>query len=143
VANALYGKFKESLLSQNPSIDLDTDTIMTILAGQSADYTPNDSSHQFFSSLVGPYGNSGSTAYNGGATLGTKTVTLGVFDAADSTLTTVTAGNPCEHVIVFKSITDANTSPLICHMDSGTGIPVTPNGGDILITWSGSGIFSL
>lgn len=143
MANALYGTFKAALLTQSPSIDFDADTIMAILAGQSAAYTPNDSTDDFFADLVGPYGNSGSTAYNGGATLGTKTTALGVFDAADSTLTTVTAGNACEHVIVYKSITDAASSPLVCHMDTGTGLPVTPNGGDILITWNASGIFSL
>lgn len=143
MANALYGKFKEGCLTQTPSIDFDVDTIMAILAGQSAAYTPNDSTDDFFSDVVGPWGNSGGTGFNSGTAIGTKTMALGLFDGADTTLTTVTAGNACEHVVVFKSITDAATSPLICHMDTGTGLPVTPNGGDILIQWAAGGIFNL
>lgn len=144
MANTLYGKFKEAALSHTPSIDFDADTIMVILAGQSAAYTPNASTDDFFNDIVGPYGNSGGTAFNSGATLGTKTVTLGVFDSADPTLTTVTAGNACEQIVLYKSITDGPSSPLIAWMDTATaGLPVTPNGGDILITWNASGIFGL
>jgi hypothetical protein len=37
-----------------------------------------------------------------------------------------------------------STSALICFLDTGvTGLPVTPNGGDITITWNASGIFAL
>ena len=38
----------------------------------------------------------------------------------------------------------AGTSRLIAYIDTGvTGLPVTPNGGDINITWDAAGIFTL
>ena len=27
------------------------------------------------------------------------------------------------------------TSPLIAYIDTATGLPITPNGGDIIVTW--------
>jgi hypothetical protein len=66
--------------------------------------------------------------------LASKTTTLGVFDAADITLTAVT-GDPCEVVIVYKDTGADATSNLIAVFGTGTGLPVTPNGGDITIQW--------
>jgi hypothetical protein len=63
----------------------------------------------------------------------------GVLDGANVTLTSVT-GDQSEAVIVFLDTGVAGTSPLVCFIDSGTGLPVTPNGGNITITWNGSGI---
>ena len=38
----------------------------------------------------------------------------------------------------------AGTSRLIAYIDTGVaGLPVTPNGGDINITWDAAGIFTL
>jgi len=132
MASALYPKAKESFISQNPSIDLDTDTIKAALV-DTGTYTYS-AAHQFYSSVSGVVGTP--------VTLTSKTVTNGVFDAADVTFTAVT-GNSVEAIIIYKDTGSAATSPLIAYLDSGTGLPVTPNGGDITITWSGSGIFSL
>jgi len=132
MASALYPKAKESFISQNPSIDLDTDTIKAALV-DTGTYTYS-AAHQFYSSVSGVVGTP--------VTLTSKTVTNGVFDAADVTFTAV-AGNSVEAIIIYKDTGSAATSPLIAYLDSGTGLPVTPNGGDITITWSGSGIFSL
>jgi hypothetical protein len=74
-------------------------------------------------------------------TLLSKTTTLGVFDAADITLTAVT-GDPCEVVIVYKDSGVDSSSPLIAVFGTGTGLPVTPNGGDITIQWD-SGNFRI
>ena len=65
MASALYLKAKESFVSQNPALDLDTDTIKVALVNVSTDYTYS-SAHQYKSSV---------TSYSGTTdqTLGTKT----------------------------------------------------------------------
>jgi hypothetical protein len=74
--------------------------------------------------------------------VGTPTFTGGVLDGADVTWTSVT-GDVSEAVIVYLDTGTPGTSPLICFIDSGTGLPVTPNGGNITSTWHGSGICAL
>lgn len=126
MANALYAKFKESLLSQNPSVDLDTDTIKVALV--SSTYTPNTASNQYYSSVSGVIGTP--------ATLSGKSVTDGVFDASDVTFTSVTSTATVTQLVLYKDTGTASNSPLIALIDSATsGLPVTPNGGDITVSW--------
>lgn len=135
MANALYTKYKESMLSLNPSVDLDTDTIKVALV--TASYSANMSTDQYYSSVsanvVGTPG-----------TLASKTITNGVFDAADLTFTAV-SGSQVTQIVIYKDTGSGASSPLIARIDAATGLPVTPNGGDITITWdSGSNkIFAL
>lgn len=77
-------------------------------------------------------------------TLASKTTTAGVFDAADVTFPSV-SGNSVEGVLIYKDTGTESTSPLIAYLNSGTGLPVTPNGGNIQVQWdSGSNkIFKL
>jgi hypothetical protein len=37
--------------------------------------------------------------------------------------------------VIYKDTGTAATSPLIAYIDTATGLPVTPNGGDITVTW--------
>ena len=76
--------------------------------------------------------------------LTSKTVTNGVFDAADVTFTAVT-GNTVEAVILYLDSGTPSTSPLIYYADqsSGAAFQITPTGSDIDIQWSASGIFAL
>lgn len=69
------------------------------------------------------------------ATLASKTTTAGVLDAGDVTFTAVAAGAACDMVLLYKDTGVAGTSRLIAKIDSATGLPVTPNGGDILVAW--------
>ena len=69
--------------------------------------------------------------------------TNGVFDGADVTFTSVT-GSSVEALVLYIDTGSAATSPLVAYIDTSvTGLPVTPNGGDIAITWNASGIFAL
>lgn len=69
------------------------------------------------------------------AALTSKTVTNGVADAADFTQTAVT-GDRFEFLYIFKDTGTETTSRLLVHLDSGTNLPITPNGGDISVSWS-------
>ncbi|MBF0140068.1 MAG: hypothetical protein HQL74_07295 [Magnetococcales bacterium] len=69
------------------------------------------------------------------STLGSKTTTFGVFDAADVTFTSVT-GDTSEALIIYKDTGTENTSKLILFVGTATGLPVTPSGGDVDVVWS-------
>lgn len=58
----------------------------------------------------------------------------GVADAADVTFLAV-SGAVSEAIVIVKWVTTAADSPLIAFIDSATGLPVTPNTGDIGIAW--------
>ena len=70
-------------------------------------------------------------------------VGTGVFDAADTTFTSVT-GDAADYLVLWKNSGSAATSPLAVTFDSATtGLPVTPNGGNIVVTWNASGILAI
>jgi hypothetical protein len=73
------------------------------------------------------------------------TVASGVFDC--TTVTWVAAsGDQSEAIIFFvdDGTVSGNSSRLVCYLDTGqTGLPVTPNGGDITFTPSSVGVFEL
>ena len=123
MTNALYTKAKEAFLSAG--VNLASDTIKVALV-DTGTYTVNIATHQFYSSVTGVVGTP--------QTLASKTVTNGVFDAADVTFTSVT-GATVEALIIYKDTGSSATSPLIAYIDTATGLAVTPNGGDITITW--------
>lgn len=79
-----------------------------------------------------------------GAMVG-KSITSGVFDATDVTLNSV-VGDPSEAVIIYKHTGVDATSPVIAYIDSAaSGLPVTPNGGNIILSWDNgaSKVFAL
>jgi len=63
-----------------------------------------------------------------------KTVELGVADAADITAATVT-GDAFDSLNIYKNTGAEATSRLIAYIDTATGLPCTPNGGDITVQW--------
>lgn len=69
-------------------------------------------------------------------TMVTATTTDGAADADDVTFSSVTAGDQVGAVLIYKRIgvADADTV-LIAWLDTATGLPITTNGGDIIITW--------
>ena len=80
------------------------------------------------------------------ATLSTVTVAApgGTVDADDTTFTTVT-GDQSEAVVLYHDTGVEATSTLIACLDASTvtGLPVTPGGGNLDITWHADGIFKL
>lgn len=130
MANALYTTFKNGLgLKQ---FDLDVDVIKCTLV-DSADYT--------FSAAHSTYATDVPAAARvaESADLAATWSTAGVLDSADFTFTSVT-GDPCEALVLW----DSTNGKLIAFYDSGmSGMPVTPNGGNIVVTVHASGWLSL
>ncbi len=134
MANALYPKWKEQLLQFTANNDLSAGTVKVALIDTGV-YTYN-SADQFFSAAS-------SASIGTPQTIGSKTFTNGTFDGSDVTFTAVT-GNSVEALILYVDTGSNATSPLVAYIDTSvTGLPVTPNGGDIAITWNASGIFAL
>lgn len=122
MANVLYDKGREKFL--RGEISWNADDIKAVLVSEYV----FGAAHEFLSSIV--VGNRVATSAN----LDSKTTIAGVADAADVTYSAVT-GDPVSAVVLYKDTADPATSPLIAYIDDATGIPVTPNGGDITIEW--------
>jgi hypothetical protein len=60
----------------------------------------------------------------------------GVLDADDSSFAAVAPGGACGAVLLYKDTGAEASSPLVLYLDSLTGLPVTPDGGDIVATWN-------
>jgi len=131
MASAIYPKAKEALWSG--AINIPSDAIRAVLI-DTGTYTYN-SAHDFYNDLSGVVG-AESSAFS------SKTVTNGVFDAADITFSAVT-GATVEAIVIFQDTGNVATDRLIAYIDTATGLPVQPNGGDIVVTWNASGICSL
>lgn len=138
MANAVYNKWKEALIQASSGSALNgsgTTGVYAVLI-DTGTYTFNQS-HQYYSDLSGVVG----SAVEIGAT---KTYTGGVFDGADVTFSAV-SGASVEAIVIFVKNAGANTTwRLVAYFDTGvTGLPVTPNGGDIITAWNASGIVAL
>lgn len=123
MANALYGLGREGFLGS--SIDWISNTIKLVL-GTTGSYTVSIDTHQFLSSVAGGARVATSSAFSN------KTKTLGVADADDVLLSSVT-GATCQFIIIYQDTGSDATSRLIAYIDTATGLPVTPNGGNITI----------
>lgn len=138
MANAIYPLFKQSLLAGDANADLDNNTTTDgpfVALVDTGTYTYS-AAHQFFSSLSGIVGTD--------QRISTPTVTTGTFDGDNVTYTAV-SGATVEALVIYRKNAGANTTwRLVTYIDTSvTGLPVTPNGGDISITWNASGIFTL
>jgi len=137
MANALYNPFKQQLLDNSTALDLDSDTIKASLI-DSADYTFS-AAHDEYSGGSTDVPTAAKVAESGA--LGSLTCTNGTFDTADFSWTTV-SGDQSEAVILWDD-TVTNDRLMAFYDTSITGMPVTPNGGNINVTVNASGWFAL
>lgn len=135
MANAVYPKYKEALLGGSANVDLSGGTVKVALI-DTGTYTYS-AAHQFLTDLTGRVGTDQTIP-------ATKTITNGLFKTTGTNTFTAVTGNSVEALVLYVDTGSAATSRLVAYIDSGvTGLPVTPNGGDITITWNASGIFQL
>jgi hypothetical protein len=135
MANAVYPKYKQSLIAGDANADLDNNTTTDgpfVALVDTGVYTYS-ATHQFYSDLSGIVGTDQRVT--------TPTVTTGLFDGDDLTFPTV-SGASVEALVIYRKNSGANTTwRLVAYIDTGvTGLPVTPNGGNITVTWNASGI---
>jgi hypothetical protein len=138
MANAIYPTFKAGALRGTANFDLDDAEGVTGVYCALVDtgtYTYS-AAHDFYNDLSGVVGTDQEIL--------SKTQASGTFDGTDLTYTSV-SGNSVEALVLYRKNAGANTTwALILYEDTSvTGLPVTPNGGNITVTWNASGIFTI
>lgn len=135
MANAIYPKYKEALISGSTDVALSTGTVKVSLVDFQTQGTVYDPTHQYYSDI--------SSFVISTATITNTTVTNGVFDGDDVSFIAVT-GAESEALIIWIDTGTPTTSRLVAFLDTGvTGLPITPSGGNIDVEWNASGIFAI
>lgn len=134
MSNAMFTPGREGFLLGE--IDYDT---AVIKVSPVRGYTFS-AAHKFVSDVTG----AGGTIHGAAAVaLASKTGTGGTADAADTTFTALTAtGAAACGLLLYQSsaVTGgadvaATAQRVIGYMDTGTNLPFTPNGGDVVVAW--------
>lgn len=125
MANTLYDKARQRYLEAQ--LNMLTDTVKVLLVDTGM-YSANFAGHEFLADV--PISSRVTTP----VTMTSKSTAGGAFDAADVTFTSV-SGNSIEAILIYADTGTESTSPLIAYIDTATGLPITPNGGDIIVTW--------
>lgn len=125
MSNAIYDLARKSFLDKQ--IDMLNDTIKVALVKSS--YTPATTTDQFYDPAITAHVHATPVA------LSSKTTTAGVFDAADITFTAPVAAAVINYLVIYSDSGTATTSRLIAVLDTSTGLPLTTNGADVIVTW--------
>lgn len=138
MANAVYPKWKEAAMgaAANVSLNVNTATDGPFCALVDTGVYTYSAAHQFYSSLSGIVGTD--------QRITNPTIVSGLFDGDNVTYTAV-SGATVEALVIYRHNSGANTTwNLFAYLDTSvTGLPVTPNGGDITVTFNASGIVQL
>lgn len=140
MANALYPRWKNGIMAgiTAPSANIASAAVVKVALVDTALYT--------YSASHWLYSNVSSAVVGTPVALTNKTigvVSAGTYDADNVVFTSVT-GNTAEALVIYIDSGTAATSNLVAYIDTGvTGLPVTPNGGNINLNWDVNGIFTL
>lgn len=124
MANSLFDRGRQAFL--DAEVSWSTDNIKLVITDHT-DVTPSVSASEDLADI------SAGTVATSGNFVG-KAVTDGIADATDVPLTAVT-GDAADSISIYFDTGTAGTSLLLVFIDTATGLPVTPNGGDITIAW--------
>ena len=131
MANVLYPKFKQNLLEGD--VDIPLGTVNAYLVDL-ADYTYS-ATHELIADL--PVAARVSSVACAG-----QTVTDGTLDVTSPFVFSTVTGDASEAVII--SVDSGGSEFLAAYYDTDvSGLPVTPNGGDITVAVNASGLFDL
>jgi hypothetical protein len=134
MTDLIYPKYKEALLSGASDISLDTETVKVSLLD--TDVQAQSNTDQFYSDI-------NENAEIGTVVLANTSVSNGVFSADDVSIVPE-SNTESEALLLWIDTANTETSRLVAWLDdSVTGLPITPNGSNVDITWNQSGIFQL
>lgn len=131
MANGYFTPFTEGVL--DGSIDLDTASVKVALVRS---YTFS-AAHKFVSDVT----TAGGVINGTSVALANKTVTGGVFDADDTTIS-ATASAVNHGLLLFQASAStggadvaATAQRVIAWFDTGAGLPIQPGTGNVAVTW--------
>jgi hypothetical protein len=140
MSNSLYPLWKAALMAEvatNKSLDQGppNNAALCLLTIGTGGYVYSDS-HQYYTDLAG--------IVNVAKPLTSVTLTSNVFSAAGVVFTGVT-GSTVGAFVMFRQNAGANSTwRLVLYEDTSViGLPMVPNGGNLLVTWNTQGIFAL
>jgi len=116
------------------SIDFESDSIAAILVDSSS-YTVDLSANSTIEDIA-------EAAQISEVTLTGKSVVNGVFNCDAITFSSVTGDN-ADAIVLFVNADDVEECLLICYVDNASEFPLTPDGTDITISPSATGLFEL
>lgn len=128
MASVLHPTGKAHILGLATKVDLVADDIKALFYAGSY-----NAAHEFVSDLTG-----GSIIARSGNLAG-KTVTAGVFDANNLTITSV-SGSAFTHVKLYKDTGVDSSSVIIADFEVAS---FTPNGDDVNVVFHASGLFGI
>jgi len=130
MADAIYPEAKDAFMSG--SIDVTTDNLKIVCVSSSYTYS---AAHVDEADLAGILGES--AAFQ-------ATVTAGVLDFADVTITGIDTGETVAAYILYKDTGTPATSPLIAYKDSAAELPLAGTTGvDVIVVVNAAGFFTL
>ena len=138
MANVIYDKYKEAVLTSATDSSLTAGSVKVTLVDSGT--TEFRSTDEFYSDLSNT-----DLGILETADLTNVTCINGVLDADDVLFTDVAnTAIDAEALLLWIDTADANTSRLVAWMDTNiNGLPITPDGSNVDIIWSSSGIFKL
>jgi hypothetical protein len=139
VADQLYTAFRNALLgnSVHSAVDLDTNNTRLILRDEGADAL--NLADQDLADIT-TAAREAESANLTSPTVGTAGD--GAFDHANETISSV-SGTTVESLDYFHETGVDSTSLLFFNIDTWTGLPLTPNGGDVTIQPAAGGVFQI
>lgn len=125
MANALYDFGRNAFLTGN--LNWLTIPVWAVLI-DTTQYTVNLATDRYLVTI--PVG----ARISSSGPIGGATAVAGVADLSDVTFTAV-SGALCEAVVLYQSTGVDSTSQLIAYIDTATGLPFLPSGGNVAIQW--------
>lgn len=133
MANAIYRKYKEALLSGDTDISLTSGTVKISIMNSNYVFNVDD---EFYSDI--------SAGVVDTETFTDVTVINGVFKASDISFDAVPDDSECVSIVIWIDTSNPATSRLVCFMDVNVvGLPLVADGTPVDLTFNTSGIFQL
>lgn len=125
MASFFYGKGAQHWGAGDVAWASNTINVALVATG----YAPNANTDEFYSVAV-----SGGNIVSAGVALTSKTNVGGLLNAANTTWSTVT-GSQVTQLVVYVGGTPGSGDYLLLNLNTGTNLPVTPNGGNIVASY--------
>lgn len=139
MADAVYTDARNNILGNGThgQTDWDTDNMRAILYDEGADalnLADVDLADITTAARIAE------TANLSGTTVGVAAD--GAWDHTDETISSV-SGATVESITYFEETGTDSTSPLLLNIDAWSGLPLTPNGGDVTLQPAAGGVFQI
>lgn len=134
MANQLYDQAR--MLWAKGEMDWVNENFSCVLVSTASGYVFN-AGHLSLASIDPAVRTFGTSGFAGVALTNKGVQTNGAIYADNVRFQTVT-GSSIGAVVIYRrgTETDEINMPLVYYADTATGLPITPNGGDIIVTWS-------